>query len=117
MQKKAVTKLISLKALSLGNAALGDANIVASEVRTSDLVFVDPPYSGVQYSRFYHVLETIARGSCEKVEGEGRYPPYSERPNSTYSRKSSALESIINLLQSLCLEKMYGDINISKERV
>ena len=103
--KKAVTKLISLKALSPGNAALGDANIVAAQLRSSDLVFVDPPYSGVQYSRFYHVLETIARGNCAKVEGEGRYPPSSERPNSTYSRKSSALESITNLLQSLASKK------------
>ncbi|MCB9133375.1 MAG: DNA adenine methylase [Anaerolineales bacterium] len=33
---------------------------IAATLNNNDLVFVDPPYSSVQYSRFYHVLETVA---------------------------------------------------------
>jgi adenine-specific DNA-methyltransferase len=50
-----------------GRAEVGDANEAATSVARGDVVFIDPPYSGVHYSRFYHVLETLARGTCSNV--------------------------------------------------
>ena len=91
------------KAQKRGYALVSNANDFAKEVRSSDLVFIDPPYSEVQYSRFYHVLETIAQGRCSKVSGVGRYPPQLERPRSEYSlrsQSSKALESILDILSS-----------------
>jgi len=67
-------------------------------LRKGDLVFLDPPYSGVHYSRFYHVLETIARGTCGPVCGAGRYPPAAERPRSSYSVTSEAPSALEHLL-------------------
>ena len=99
--------LKSLKALCSkyskvqGQAMVGDANEIASRLNDSDIVFVDPPYSAVHYSRFYHVLETIARGHCGDVAGEGRYPPPSERPRSSYSQKSKSESAIRDLLSKL----------------
>lgn len=84
-----------------GSSVVADAHDVASKLDERDVVFVDPPYSNVQYSRFYHVLETIARGSCGPVSGVGRYPPRSERPQSEYSLRSYAGVAIRNLLRSL----------------
>ncbi len=84
-----------------GRATTGDANVLARKARKGDLVFLDPPYSAVQYSRFYHVLETIARGGCGQVEGVGRYPPASERPTSDYSIKTRALARMTELLLTL----------------
>jgi adenine-specific DNA methylase len=55
----------------------------------------------VHYSRFYHVLETIARGRCGAVEGVGRYPPPKERPNSAYSRKDKSSDAMHRLLATL----------------
>lgn len=78
-----------------------DANAIAPTLGPGDLVFVDPPYSSVQYSRFYHVLETMARGTCGGVEGVGRYPPYAERPNSRYSKKGTSARAIEELLDAL----------------
>ena len=46
-----------------GMARTGDAVEEAKGLRESDLAIVDPPYSAAQYSRFYHVLETIARNA------------------------------------------------------
>ena len=37
-----------------------DANKLARRVR-ADVAFVDPPYNSCQYSRFYHVMETITK--------------------------------------------------------
>ena len=87
-----------LYAKALGKAEVGDANNIAKNLKPDDLVFVDPPYSGVQYSRFYHVLETISRRDCGEITGVGRYPPLEERPNSRYSRKGSSTQAIEDLL-------------------
>lgn len=80
---------------------MGDANKVASQLKSGDLVFIDPPYSAVQYSRFYHVLEAIAAGVTSPVFGVGRYPPLNERPSSKYSQKTTSLPAIHELLTTL----------------
>lgn len=85
----------------LGEAVCGDALEVAERARPGDIAFLDPPYSGVHYSRFYHVLETIARGEASAAEGTGRYPPPEERPNSDFSvgrRSAAAFDRLLNIL-------------------
>jgi adenine-specific DNA-methyltransferase len=99
--KSALVFLSSQHAKHKGSATVADANEAAKLVNDEDVVFVDPPYSGVHYSRFYHVLETIARGTSSEVSGVGRYPPPSERPRSKYSLRSEAREAISDLLQSV----------------
>jgi adenine-specific DNA methylase len=78
-----------------------DANKAAKGLDAKDLVFIDPPYSGVHYSRFYHVLETIARGQCSEVTGVGRYPIPSERPMSKYSISSQSPIALDQLLKTI----------------
>ena len=99
--RAALKELCPLYAVERGNSFVINANDMAKQLRNDDVVFVDPPYSAVQYSRFYHVLETIARGACDKVEGVGRYPIPEERPNSSYSRKGQAKEAMKELLEIL----------------
>jgi len=84
-----------------GNAQVADAVDIAGKLQPNDLVFVDPPYSGVHYSRFYHVLETIARGACGTVSGIGRYPPPHERPASSFSRRGESVAAFSQLLKRL----------------
>ncbi len=99
--RKAAEEMGATKALRKGSTEVGDANTVADTLGEDDLVFVDPPYSAVQYSRFYHVLETIARQESGPVEGVGRYPPYEERPQSRYSLKTASRGAISELLERL----------------
>ena len=82
-----------------GRARVADANESATELRDGDVVFIDPPYSGVHYSRFYHVLETVCRGRCGEVSGVGRYPPVRERPWSKYSVQSESRCAVTDLLK------------------
>lgn len=97
----ALAQITPLHAQVVGEAHVGDANQVASQLTPGDLVFIDPPYSAVQYSRFYHVLEAIAAGVTSPVFGVGRYPPLNERPSSQYSQKTTSLPAIKELLASL----------------
>lgn len=82
-----------------GKALTKDANEAALDLKPGDLTFIDPPYSGVHYSRFYHVLETIAHGECGEVTGVGRYPSSQLRPRSEYSMRTSAGPALEKLLQ------------------
>ncbi len=88
-----------------GKTLVGDANEIAKHLRATDLVFVDPPYSAVQYSRFYHVLETVARRRCGDVGGVGRYPSQEERPRSDYSQSTKSSTAIEVLLKRLSNHK------------
>jgi len=85
----------------VGEAIVADALTVARNLNTHDLVIVDPPYSDVQYSRFYHVLETIARGESGLVEGVGRYPDRTLRPQSDFSKRREATRVLEELFTSL----------------
>ena len=72
-----------------------------------DLVFADPPYSAVHYSRFYHVLETLTAGRAGVVSGVGRYPPRGQRPISAFSRKSESFLAA-KALVDICAKKELG---------
>lgn len=87
-----------------GKGIVGNFRKTISYLQGGDLVFADPPYSGVHYSRFYHVLETITRGIEFSPEGRGRYPSLADRPSSEFSKKSESKIAAKNLLQ-VCSEK------------
>ena len=81
-----------------GSAEVADADEAALQLQEGDLAFIDPPYSGVHYSRFYHVLETICVGQCGDVTGRGRYPARDLRPRSRYSVATEAKGALDDLL-------------------
>ncbi|OAI45013.1 hypothetical protein AYO43_08625 [Nitrospira sp. SCGC AG-212-E16] len=96
--KDAFVTLANQFALSRGRAGVADAYEAAARLKERDLVFIDPPYSSVQYSRFYHVLETVARGDCGEVSGVGRYPEFELRPQSKFSLKTKSKDALNDLL-------------------
>jgi adenine-specific DNA-methyltransferase len=99
--QSALNELSSRAARTAGRTVVADALTVADSVLEGDVVFVDPPYSAVQYSRFYHVLETLARGRSGQVSGVGRYPPQHERPKSHFSSTRHSGSAAIALLEKL----------------
>lgn len=100
--KKNLIALASRHAQVKGKAITGDAIKVIKHLNSKDLVFIDPPYSSVQYSRFYHVLETMARGEKKiVVEGVGRYPPITQRPQSHFSNNGQAKDALKSLIIKL----------------
>jgi adenine-specific DNA-methyltransferase len=42
-------------------------------IEKDSVVYADPPYQSVHYSRFYHILETLVRYDYPKVQYKGRY--------------------------------------------
>jgi adenine-specific DNA-methyltransferase len=101
--KSAFIVLAGKYAQQVGYAEVADANQAALRLQKGDLVFIDPPYSSVHYSRFYHVLETIAQGSCGEVTGIGRYPARETRPRSKYSIISESHLAFDDLAKKISL--------------
>ncbi|RPI04209.1 MAG: hypothetical protein EHM64_10700 [Ignavibacteriae bacterium] len=103
--KAAFVSLSNRYAMQRGTSIVADANKAANGLHEGDLVFIDPPYSGVHYSRFYHVLETIAQGSCGEVTGRGRYPDRQYRPQSKYSLTKESKTALDDLLCKVSQKK------------
>lgn len=74
-----------------------DANQLVKKVH-ADVVFLDPPYNSRQYSRFYHVLEQIAKWNKPKLFGVAMKPKAENM--SEYSR-SDAPEVFDQLVQDI----------------
>ncbi len=63
-----------------------------------DIAFIDPPYNSRQYSRFYHLLETLSKNNKPKLYGVALKP---EPENMSLYCKSTALNAFKNLVQNL----------------
>lgn len=78
-------------------------------------VYVDPPYSKLQYSRYYHVLNVLLAYDYPRVHGSGRYPPVQDRFSSKFEYQPGTarreLESLIRTTSELGLTMLlsYGD--------
>jgi len=91
--------IAGMSAKTQGGGRQCDALEFALTLNESDLVFIDPPYSVAQYSRFYHVLEVLAVGKHVTASGAGRYPAAEYRPKSEFSMKTKATIAMDTLLQ------------------
>lgn len=74
-----------------------DSNELVRKI-SADVAFIDPPYNSRQYSRFYHVLEGIAKWDKPELGGVAMKPPAENM--SDYSR-SSAPKVFDDLIQNL----------------
>ncbi|RDU59472.1 DNA adenine methylase [Helicobacter marmotae] len=68
------------------------------EGRTIDIAFIDPPYNSRQYSRFYHLLETLSQNDKPKLYGVALKP---EPKNLSKYCKTEAKVAFIDLIENL----------------
>jgi adenine-specific DNA-methyltransferase len=99
-----VKEISAKSANKVGKGVVGDFTKTIAQLNPGDLVFADPPYSGVHYSRFYHALETITRGTEFIPEGRGRYPSIKDRPSSAFSKRSESTNAASQLIE-MCAER------------
>lgn len=73
-----------------------NANELVKEIK-SDIIYIDPPYNSRQYSRFYHILETITKWDNPQLSGTALKPPSENM--SDYCR-SSANDKFCDLIKN-----------------
>jgi len=61
-----------------------------------EIIYADPPYTKDQYSRYYHIYDTLITYDYPSSFGEGRYPP--NRFRSKFSLKSEVQNELKTLI-------------------
>jgi adenine-specific DNA-methyltransferase len=78
----------------------GDANDVLTSVANREhrpsIIYADPPYTNDQYSRYYHLLETVIRYDYPTVSGKGLYRP--DRFRSSFSLSTEVESSFKTMI-------------------
>lgn len=61
------------------------------------VIYADPPYSTVQYSRYYHVLDVIAEYHYPQIQGDGRYP--TNRFQTSFAHATAVVEAVTQFIE------------------
>ena len=79
------------------------------------VIYADPPYAPVHYSRFYHALETLVKYDYPKVVHKGRYR--NDRHQSPFSQKGNALEAFKAMFQGIIAKQSQMILSYSNNGV
>ncbi len=73
------------------------------KIEPGTLVYADPPYAFVHYSRFYHAMETLVKYDYPQVDHKGRYR--SDRHQSPFGRKTEVKKAFQDLFLGIKKKK------------
>ena len=102
---------INLKHLSISpNGSINKVYNCDSEelikVISGDILYIDPPYNGRQYTPNYHVLETIARYDYPSISGVTGMRDYSDQ-KSNFCQKRKVIESFDQLIKNASFDHIF----------
>lgn len=80
----------------------------ATSTRNVRTVYLDPPYSKLQYSRYYHVLNVILANDYPSISGTGRYPPRSYRFSSRFEYQPAMAKREFEEIIDRCADRGIG---------
>ena len=92
-----------------------DANILAPTI-TADITYIDPPYNSRQYSRFYHVYETLVKWDKPELFGTALKPPPENMSDYCKVSAKNAFENLVNNIKSKYLVVSYNNTYNSKSK-
>lgn len=84
-----------------------DTNVLAKKIK-ADVVYIDPPYNSRQYSRFYHVLETLTKWDKPKLYGVALKP---EPENMSDYCRNNAKDKFAELIRDLDVQYLVVSYN------
>lgn len=92
-----------------------DSNRLARRIQ-ADIVYIDPPYNSRQYSRFYHVYETLVKWNKPELFGVARKPAPENMSEYCSSRAYDALRDLIDRLQAKYIAVSYNNTYNSRSK-
>ena len=111
--RKLILRMIDVNNFSGAEIYQEDANQLARNIH-ADVVYIDPPYNSRQYSRFYHLLETLVQWTKPALFGVAMKPK--EENMSVYCRSSAftAFQDLIAHIDARYLIVSYNNTYKSK---
>lgn len=92
-----------------------DANLLVDNI-SPDIFYIDPPYSSRQYSRFYHVLETIAKWDNPELFGEAKKPKPENMSEYCRAKAVDVFKELILSLKTKYIVVSYNNTYSSKSK-
>lgn len=104
---KKLSELMEVIPTSLNNHRISTLDYLdcIATLPEGSLVYADPPYSAVHYSRFYHVLETLVKYDNPHLEYKGRYRD--DRYQSPFDQNSNVRSAFKNLFMAIDCQKCH----------
>ena len=90
-----------------------DANLLAKQIQ-ADIVYIDPPYNSRQYSRFYHVLETLIKWDKPKLHGVALKPKPENMSDYCRTSAKKRFSELVNNVKAKYLVVSYNNTYNSK---
>lgn len=110
-----VLKLVEAKSFENVEIYREDANKLARQIK-ADVVYIDPPYNSRQYSRFYHVYETLVKWNKPELYGVARKPEPENLSRYCSARAFETFKDLINHLQAKYIVVSYNNTYTSKSK-
>jgi adenine-specific DNA-methyltransferase len=90
-----------------------DTNLLAKKIK-ADIVYIDPPYNSRQYSRFYHVLETLTKWDKPELFGTALKPQEENMSDYCRVQAKDRLAELVRDLSAKYLVVSYNNTYDSK---
>lgn len=90
-----------------------DTNLLAKKIK-ADIVYIDPPYNSRQYSRFYHVLETLTKWDKPELFGTALKPQEENMSDYCRVQAKDKLAELVKDLNAKYLVVSYNNTYDSK---
>ncbi len=90
-----------------------DSNALVERLQ-SDLVYIDPPYNSRQYSRFYHVYETLVKWDKPVLSGVAMKPPVENMSRYCTTEAPEIFEDLVKKINAKYLVVSYNNTYNSK---
>ncbi len=90
-----------------------DANTLVNKIK-SDIVYIDPPYNSRQYSRFYHLYETLVKWDKPQLNGVALKPPLENLSNYCTTKALDTFKDLILNVDTKYIAVSYNNTYSSK---
>jgi adenine-specific DNA-methyltransferase len=92
-----------------------EANKLSRKIK-ADIFYIDPPYSSRQYSRFYHVVETITKWNNSPLYGVAMKPEPTDMSEYSKNKASLFFADLIQSIKSKYIVVSYNNTYNSKSK-
>jgi adenine-specific DNA-methyltransferase len=92
-----------------------DANILARRIK-ADIAYIDPPYNSRQYSRFYHIYETLVKWDKPELFGVALKPKPENMSKYCTVKAKETFKDLVESLQVKYLAVSYNNTYQSKSK-
>ncbi len=92
-----------------------DANELVKEIN-GDIAYIDPPYNSRQYSRFYHIYETLIKWNKPKLYGVALKPEPENMSKYCTTKAKDTFNDLVNNLKVKYLVVSYNNTYKSKSK-